>query len=277
MAIIERIKPGTKVDLGKIDPEFDGKLTKEEGQERLAKLGARLGELEELMYASGTHSLLVVMQGRDTAGKDGAINRILQFVNVQSCRVAAFKVPTPKELAHDFLWRIHAETPGKGGIAIFNRSHYEDVLVVRVHEFVPKPVWEKRYEQINQFEELLTSSNTIVVKFCLHISKDEQEQRLLDREKDDTKAWKLAVGDWKERELWDDYTKAYEDAIEKCSTTDAPWFVVPANKKWFRDLAIAEVLVEALEPYADGWKKHLAEIGAKAKQELADYRAAPNA
>lgn len=212
------------------------------------------------------------MQGRDTAGKDGAINRILSYVNVQSARVASFKVPTPKELAHDFLWRVHSESPQAGGITVFNRSHYEDVLVVRVHELAPKEVWSARYDHINAFEKLLHDSRTTVLKFCLHISKEEQEQRLLEREADPTKSWKLAVGDWKERELWDEYTEAYNAAISKCSTKEAPWRIVPANHKWFRDLAIAEAILSALEPLEAGWRTTLAKIGEKAKAELTAYR-----
>jgi PPK2 family polyphosphate:nucleotide phosphotransferase len=185
--------------------------------------------------------------------------------------VAAFKVPTPIEAAHDFLWRIHQQTPAKGETVIFNRSHYEDVLVTRVHDFVPKDVWKERYETINEFEESLVESGTIVLKFFLYICKDEQKQRLLERQQDPRKAWKLSVGDWKERELWDDYIEAYEDAISKCSTKDAPWHIVPANEKWFRDLAVVEAIHDALKPYEDDWKAKLDKIGVKAKAEIDAY------
>jgi PPK2 family polyphosphate:nucleotide phosphotransferase len=258
--------------LTKFDCDFDDGLKKEEALEKLAKLGARLAELQELLSVAGTHSLLIVFQGRDTSGKDGSINRLLEFTNVQSCRVCAFKVPTAEELAHDFLWRVHHQCPGKGSVAIFNRSHYEDVLVVRVHDLAPKEIWKERYHQINEFEATLAAANTIIIKFCLQITKDEQEQRLLEREQDVTKSWKLSVGDWKEREFWDDYTQAYEDVLAKCSTDVAPWYVVPANKKWFRDLAVAETVVNTLENYVDGWMEKLTKIGTAAKAELAEYR-----
>lgn len=258
--------------LTKFDCDFDDGLKKDEALEKLAKLGARLAELQELLSVAGTHSLLIVFQGRDTSGKDGSINRLLEFTNVQSCRVCAFKVPTAEELAHDFLWRVHHQCPGKGSVAIFNRSHYEDVLVVRVHDLAPKEIWKERYHQINEFEATLAAANTIIIKFCLQITKDEQEQRLWEREQDVTKSWKLSVGDWKEREFWDDYTQAYEDVLAKCSTEVAPWYVVPANKKWFRDLAIAETVVNTLENYVDGWMEKLAKIGTAAKAELAEYR-----
>lgn len=272
MSFAHRIKPGAKVRLGEIDPSENGGLTKEEGHALLDKLGARMEELQELLFAARQHSLLIILQGRDTSGKDGAIRRMLSYVNVQSTRVVPFKVPTPTDLVHDFLWRVHPFTPGHGEISVFNRSHYEDVLVVRVHDLVSKDVWKARYDHINNFESLLTDSNTIVLKFYLHISKDEQEKRLRDREKDSEKAWKLSVGDWKERELWDDYTEAYEDALSKCSTDVAPWNVIPANRKWFRDLAIASTIVNALEPLEKGWRESLVELGKRERAELDAYR-----
>ncbi len=271
--LARRISPNQIVRLDSIPTDDTGYLSKDEAQERLKDLGKEVGDLQELLFAAGDHSLLIVFQGMDTAGKDGAINRILEYVNVQSCRVSSFKVPTPIELAHDFLWRVHAVAPPKGSIGIFNRSHYEDVLVVRVKQLVPEAVWRARYEQINAFESLLSSSDTIVVKFFLHISKKEQEERLLAREQDVEKAWKLSVGDWKERERWDDYQRAYEEAIARCSTEHAPWYVVPADKKWARDLAVAEVLAETLRPYREPWLTQLASVGEKARAELAAYRA----
>lgn len=273
MPLTKRIEPGKPVELSKIDPDDDAGLSKEEAEERTRALGEELTELQELLFAAGQHGLLIVLQGRDTAGKDGTIRHLLNYMNAQGTAIAPFKVPTPKEIAHDFLWRVHQVTPGRGESVIFNRSHYEDVLVVRVHDIAPKDVWGKRYEHINRFERLLTDSNTIVLKFMLHISKEEQEERLLAREQETEKAWKLAVRDWQEREFWDAYTEAYEDALAKCSTEHAPWHVVPADKKWFRNLAITETIVEALRPYRNGWMDRLEAIGEKAKAELAAFRA----
>jgi PPK2 family polyphosphate:nucleotide phosphotransferase len=193
-------------------------------------------------------------------------------MNPQSCRVASFKVPTPLELAHDFLWRIHAEAPAKGSVVIFNRSHYEDVLVTRVHKIVSAEVVKTRYERINEFEQLLIDNGTIILKFFLHISNEEQKQRLLDREKDPTKAWKLSPADWKERELWNDYQAAYEDAINHCASSAAPWFIVPANHKWFRNVAIGETVVSALRPRRQAWMDHLKEVGAEGLQQLRAMR-----
>jgi len=266
--------PGDSVNLSKIDPADDCGLDREKAEQRCVELGNELTDLQELLYAAGKHGLLIVLQGRDTAGKDGTIRHLLKYMNAQGSAIAPFKVPTPKELAHDFLWRVHQVTPGRGETVIFNRSHYEDVLVVRVHDLAPNDVWKARYDHINKFEQLLVDSNIIVVKFMLHISKDEQEQRLIEREQDAEKAWKLSVGDWRERELWDQYTEAYEDALEKCNKP-CPWHVVPADKKWFRNLAVTETLVETLRPYKQGWKDHLAEIGVKAKAELELYRNPP--
>ncbi len=268
------VKPGDKVKVSDFNPSDHGGLEKEEADFRRHEMGGKVEDMQELMYAANMNSLLIVLQGSDTSGKDGSIRSILQYVNVQSCRVASFKVPTPLEAGHDFLWRVHAQAPAKGGMTIFNRSHYEDVLVTRVHDLVPKSVWKKRYDQINQFEELLCESGTIMLKFFLHISKDEQEQRLLAREKDADKSWKLSVGDWKERELWKDYEKAYSAALENCSTKCAPWHVVPANHKWFRDLAIMEAIEHALTPYKDDWHESLKEIGVKQKKELEAFRGA---
>lgn len=272
MAYSKLVKPGHEADLSKVDPSEDGGLTKEEALVRVEKLGQRMSDLQELLFAARRHGLLIVLQGRDTAGKDGSIRRLLSYVNVQSTRVVSFKQPTDEDLAHDFLWRVHRQTPGRGEIAIFNRSHYEDVLVVRVHELAPKKVWKARYEQINAFESLLVDSNIIVLKFYLHIDKDEQEERLLAREEDPEKAWKLSVGDWKERELWSDYSEAYEDALTKCSTEAAPWRIIPANHKWYRDLAIAEAVVDTLKPYEKEWKESLEELGQEQLEALREFR-----
>jgi PPK2 family polyphosphate:nucleotide phosphotransferase len=273
MAYAIKIKGGEQTDLSGIDADADGGLEKEIGRQRFDDLGAELGELQELLYAARRHSVLIVLQGRDTSGKDGAIRSVFDCVNPSGVRVEAFDVPTADELAHDFLWRCHKATPARGMMAVFNRSHYEDVLVVRVHQLAPEERWRKRYDHINHWEKLLADEDTIIVKFFLHISKDEQEQRLLDREAEVEKAWKLAVGDWKEREHWDHYTAAYQDVLDRCSHDHAPWYVVPANRKWFRNLAIAETLVETLRPYRELWLAYLTEMGDEARQELKAYRA----
>ncbi|HLO97203.1 MAG TPA: PPK2 family polyphosphate kinase [Fimbriimonas sp.] len=273
MPYCKRFDSGDK--LRSFDTKEDGGLTKEEGLIKTNELAARLGELQELMFAAGSNPLLIVLQGRDTSGKDGTIRHLLQHMNAQSTRIAPFKVPTPVELAHDFLWRVHLQTPMKGETVIFNRSHYEDVLVVRVHNLVPEAVWSKRYETINEFEELLTESGTLIVKFFLNISKDEQEERLLEREQDPKKAWKLSAGDWKERQYWQQYEEAYEDVLAKCSPKNAPWNVVAADSKWYRNLAVTEALVNALAPYEDAWRAKLDEIGEKAKAEIAAFREQP--
>ena len=261
-----------KIKLKDFDPDHDAGLTREEAEAKTAKLAVEMTKLQELLYAAGEQSVLIVLQGRDTSGKDGTIRVVMGPLNSASCNVASFKVPTTHELAHDFLWRAHAQTPGRGQMTIFNRSHYEDVLVVRVHDLAPKKAWKKHYDHINNFEQLLLDSNTIVLKFYLHISKKEQEERLLEREQDQTKYWKLSVGDWKERELWDDYTEAYEDALNKCSTKDAPWHIIPANKKWFRNLAVAEAIVEAMQPYKKQWLKKLEAIGHQEKAKIEEFR-----
>lgn len=261
MALLTALDGSKKIHLRDYDPADTSKLDKSDAEAKTATLEQELCELQELLYAAQQTAVLIVLQGLDTAGKDGTISHVMASMNPQSCKVASFKVPTPVEAAHDFLWRIHAETPGKGNVTIFNRSHYEDVLVVRVHNLVPKETWEKRYEYINSFERLLTESGTTVLKFFLHISKEEQKARLLEREKDPTKSWKLSPQDWKERELWNSYTEAYEEALNRCSTPYAPWHIVPADHKWFRNVAIAEAIVNALKPQRAGWEKHLREIG----------------
>ncbi len=238
----------------------------------LAKLGEELSALQEWLYAAQQHSVLIVLQGLDTAGKDGTIAHVMQSVNPQGCAVASFKVPTPEEAAHDFLWRIHKQTPGKGMITIFNRSHYEDVLVTRVHKLVSDDVVKQRYAQINNFEKLLSDNHTIILKFFLHISKDEQKARLEAREQDEEKAWKLSPGDWEERQFWDKYTDAYENALGATATKHAPWYIVPADRKWFRNLAIATTLVETLRPYKDNWEETLKKLGEERKKELVDVR-----
>ena len=272
MAYSRIVEPGESVHLDRLNTAADGGLTKEEGRRLTEELGARLGELQELMFAAGETALLVVLQGRDTSGKDGAAKALMRHMHTPSCRVVYFKAPTPDELARDFLWRVHREVPPRGFCTIFNRSHYEDVLVVRVRGMAPESVWRPRYERINDFERLLVENGTIVLKFFLHISRDEQERRLLDREKDPVKAWKLSVQDWKDRSLWDSFTEAYEEALRRCSTEQAPWHIVPADRKWFRDLAIVQAAVDALEPRREGWMERLEEMSRDARRDLEEYR-----
>jgi len=274
MAFLQAIPPGTRVRLAEVNANEDGGVPKESGKQQLLALGDRLGDQLNLLYAAGEDSLLVVFQGRDSAGKDGSIRRILEHTNVQSTRVVPFKVPTEEERAHDFLWRVHRMVPAQGEVTLFNRSHYEDVLAVRVHSLAPKAIWQRRYDHINAFEDVVTERGTIIVKFFLHIDPDEQYRRLLSRENDQTKSWKLNPADWNDRERWDDYTEAYEDVLAKCSKPKAPWFVVPANRKWFRDLAIADTLVKTLEPYEAHWQERLQERANAAHAAMAAYREA---
>jgi PPK2 family polyphosphate:nucleotide phosphotransferase len=243
------IEPGTKVSLARHDPNETGDLQggKKEGQSALKELNGELQALQELLYAENKHKVLVVLQAMDTGGKDGTIRRVFDGVNPQGVKVASFKVPTPEELAHDFLWRVHKAVPGRGEMVIFNRSHYEDVLVVRVHGLVPEPVWKRRYDQINDFERMLAETGTTILKFFLYIDLDEQKERLQARLDDPTKHWKFNIGDLAERKLWSEYIKAYEDVLERTSTEYAPWYVVPANRKWYRDLVISTTLVETLK------------------------------
>ncbi len=243
-----QVRPGSKLQLREWGTDdttgFDGK--KSGGIERLAKLRAELEPLQELLYAGHQHSVLVVLQGMDTAGKDGTIRRVFEGVNPQGVRVAQFRVPTPIEAGHDFLWRIHAQTPEKGEIVIFNRSHYEDVLAARVHRLVTEATWRRRYREINEFEQLLVDSGTRILKFYLHLSEEEQKRRLKARLDDPTKHWKFSASDVAERRLWPKYVRAYEEAVEQTSTKEAPWYIVPSDRKWFRDLVVCTVLVEAL-------------------------------
>jgi PPK2 family polyphosphate:nucleotide phosphotransferase len=243
-----RVEPGSTLRLDEWDSSdtagFDG--GKEDGRRYLIKLNQQLEILQELLFAEHKHKVLVVLQGMDTSGKDGVIRHVFEGVNPQGVRVASFKVPTSEELDHDYLWRVHQQTPGKGEIVIFNRSHYEDVLVVRVHELVPEEVWSRRYEQINAFESLLAEEGTIILKFFLHISKAEQKARLQARLDDATKHWKFSLGDLKERKRWQDYQQAYEDVLAKTSSQHAPWYIVPSDRKWFRNLVIGSVLLEQL-------------------------------
>jgi len=268
-----RIPPRTKVRLRDHDPADTRGITREKAEARIARRRDEFAEMQELLYGAARQSVLIVLQGMDTSGKDGTIRKVMAPINPQGCDVVAFKEPTPADLAHDFLWRIHPCTPAKGMIGIFNRSHYEDVLIVRVHNLVPKAVWKRRYEAINHFEQLLAESGTIILKFFLHISKDEQRERLLAREKDPIKAWKLAPGDWIEREKWDEYQGAYETALSKCSTKGAPWYIIPADKKWFRDLIITEAILDTLRPYVPAWQEALTDRGKEQLAAIAQLRA----
>lgn len=258
-----KVKPGAKLKLAELDPceTGDFKGGKEEGLKALEKLNPKLQQLQELLYAEGRHKVLVVLQAMDTGGKDGVIRRVFDGVNPQGVKVASFKAPTPEELAHDYLWRVHKMTPGRGEIAIFNRSHYEDVLVVRVRGLVPPEVWKKRYDQINEFEQMLAENGTTILKFYLHIDKDEQKERLQARLDDPDKQWKFNMSDLAERKLWDDYMKAYEDVLNRTSTNHAPWYVVPANRKWYRDLVICTVLVDALKGLKMQYPKPADDLG----------------
>jgi len=245
-----RVEPGTTVNLDDWDPRDTGSADKEPGKDRLKELNARLEELQELLYAEGKHKVLVVLQATDTGGKDGTIRHVFDGTNPQGVKVTSFKKPTTEEIAHDYLWRIHAHTPGNGEIAIFNRSHYEDVLVVRVHGLVPEERWSRRYDHINAFEKALANEGTTIVKFFLNISKEEQAERLQARLDDPTKHWKFSLGDLEERKKWADYRAAFEAMLSRTSTGYAPWYVVPADRKWYRNLVVATVLVETLEGLA---------------------------
>jgi PPK2 family polyphosphate:nucleotide phosphotransferase len=244
-----RVKPGGKIKLSEWDPNDSGSFAgdKQKGLAEVAALNKKLEELQELLYAGHKHKVLVILQAMDTGGKDGVIRRVFDGVNPQGVRVANFKVPTSEELDHDYLWRVHKETPGNGEIVIFNRSHYEDVLVVRVHNYVPPEVWKKRFDQINDFERLLAENGTTILKFYLHIDKQEQQERLQARLDDPDKRWKFHLGDLEERKYWSDYMQAYEDVLNKTSTENAPWYIVPANRKWYRDVVVSTVLVNTLK------------------------------
>lgn len=247
---IYRVKSGDKIKLNEIDP--NGKTlyksyTKEKGREKLLALNEELEYLQELLFAEGKHKVLIVLQATDTGGKDGTIRHVFEGVNPAGVRVAPFKKPTEEELAHDYLWRIHKQTPRSGEIVIFNRSHYESVLVERVKNIAPKAVWSKRYKHIKDFEKLLTDEGTTILKFYLHISKDEQKQRLQERIDRPEKNWKFNPGDLDDRALWDDYRSAFEDMLNKTSTENSPWFVIPANRKWYRNLIISTIIIEKLK------------------------------
>ena len=241
------VPPKTRIKLAEHDPEAtEGAKGEAEARAALTHNVARLGELQELLWAENKRALLIVLQGMDAAGKDGTIRHVMSGLNPQGCRVTGFKAPSAEELDHDYLWRIHTAVPGEGEIGIFNRSHYESVLVERVHDLVPESVWSRRYDQINDFEKLLAQSGVMILKFFLHISREEQRERLLERLHDPTKVWKCSPSDFAERPLWDAYQRAYEDALSRCSTKWAPWHIIPANKKWYRNLAVSAIIVDTL-------------------------------
>lgn len=265
---------GGKVVLKEIEPRQDGGLTKEDSKPLLDALTARLYDLQERLYAGHHHAVLILFQGMDTSGKGGTIEHVMSGVDPAGCRVAAFKAPTEEELSHDFLWRVHPHTPGRGMMAIFDRSHYEDVLIGRVRNLVPRKVWQARYEHINAFERLLGENDTIILKFFLHISKTEQAERLQAREDDPEKRWKLNASDYVEREKWAEYQRAYEVMLERCSTKEAPWYVVPADRKWFRNLAVAEAIVGTLEAHEKEWVRTLRARGEERYEDVLEGREA---
>jgi PPK2 family polyphosphate:nucleotide phosphotransferase len=239
------VPPGGKLRLKRRDP--DDTFGRKRDDKAHQKTLDRLRELQHLLYADKRYSLLIVLQGLDAAGKDGTIRHVMSGVNPQGCDVTSFKAPSTEELARDFLWRVHKAVPPRGNIGIFNRSHYEDVLIVRVHELVAKSVWRSRYRQINDLERMLTENGVTILKFFLHISREEQKKRFEARIHDSSRNWKLSLPDFEERQHWDNYTEAYEEALHNCSTKEAPWYVIPANRKWFRNYLVAELVVRALD------------------------------
>jgi PPK2 family polyphosphate:nucleotide phosphotransferase len=247
MAESSLVPPDTHIKLADYDPGYTGNYSKKAAAKAEVKHNVkRLQELQEVLWAEGKHALLVVLQALDAGGKDGTIAHVMRGVNPQGCQVSSFKVPTQEELDHDFLWRVHKTVPRRGYIGIFNRSHYEDVLVVRVHNLVSEDVWQKRYEQINHFEKLLSDNGTKIVKFFLHVSREEQKKRFEARLRDPRKNWKFSTADVKERESWDSYMQAYEEVLSRCSTPWAPWYIVPADHKWYRNLVVSQTIVQAL-------------------------------
>jgi PPK2 family polyphosphate:nucleotide phosphotransferase len=242
------VEKGSRVELGKIDPGFNGrKIGRTEAQPLIEANRQRLARDQLALYAEHKRAVLICLQGMDAAGKDGLISHVLGAMNPLGCRVTSFKQPSTNEREHDFLWRIHEHVPNKGWVGIFNRSHYEAVLVERVRKLVPRKVWSARFSQINDFERMLAESGTVVMKFFLHIGKDEQLKRFKARFSDPMKQWKISEADYTERELWDKYWEAYEDALSKCSEKHAPWYVIPSNSKWFRNLAVSQIIADTLE------------------------------
>jgi PPK2 family polyphosphate:nucleotide phosphotransferase len=242
------VEPGKRFKIAKADPDFvDPKLAKKDAEQVVEANRRRIADGHMRLYAERRQSLLIVLQGLDTAGKDSIVTHIFRLVDPLGCVATSFKQPSAEELAHDFLWRAHKATPSRGSIGIFNRSHYEGVLVERVHDLVDKKEIHRRYRQINDFERLLNETGTTIIKFFLHISKEEQLSRFKDRLDDPSKQWKISEADYKEREYWDDYMEAYEDALNECSVDHAPWYVIPSNHKWFRDLAGSQIIADTFD------------------------------
>ena len=262
-----------RVRLADYDPGDTGDLNQDQAQAALAPLLTRLADQQNLLYGAQKQSVLIVLQGLDTAGKDGVIKHVTTPLNPLGCRVASFKAPSEEELSHDFLWRIHQQTPARGIITIFNRSQYEDVLVARVHQLVPPAEWNGRYTEINQFERMLVRNGTLVLKFFLHISKGEQRKRLLAREDDRGKAWKLSVADWQDHACWEAYQAAYEDALGRCSAKWAPWYIVPSDHKWYRNYVVAQRIVERLAHHERLWRAELETRGRREVAKLEAFRA----
>jgi PPK2 family polyphosphate:nucleotide phosphotransferase len=269
-SIFRTARPTVRLDALSADPPAG--MTKEKAKKRFAKAGEELFELQDAMFGAKLNSVLVVLQGRDGAGKDGTIKHVVGCLNPRGVAVSSFGVPSDEEKSHDFLWRVHRHAPRLGEFAIFNRSHYEDVLVVRVHGLVPRRLWQARYAHIAGFEQLLAEHGTIVLKYFLHITKAEQEERLLEREKDPQAAWKLNPKDWQEREHWDAYTAAYEEAIARTAAPHAPWTVVPANKKWYRNLVVAESVAQALRGRRKDWDERLQQLARAGRAGVQAYR-----
>jgi PPK2 family polyphosphate:nucleotide phosphotransferase len=255
------VKPGTRVRLAEWDPrDTPGVADKKEAKPILKRNVRRLADLQYRLYAEDKRALLIVLQAMDAGGKDGTIRDVMGPLNPQSCRVTSFKVPTAEELAHDFLWRVHKAVPRRGEIGVFNRSHYEDVLVVRVRDLVPRAVWSKRYDQINAFEAILAAGGVHILKFYLHISKQEQLERFRQRLADPRKQWKVGPDDFRERRRWNQYQAAYEDVLSRCSTAQAPWYIVPADREWYRNLAVSQIMAETLAGFRMRFPKPRADL-----------------
>ncbi|RKH62491.1 polyphosphate kinase 2 family protein [Corallococcus llansteffanensis] len=272
MNTISNGKQAAKLKLDRISAAPPKKADRDEAKTEFDALGEELFDLQDLLWGAKMNSVLIVLQGRDTAGKDGTIKHVVGSLNPRGVSVTSFGVPSTEEREHDFLWRVHRHAPRQGEFSIFNRSHYEDVLVARVNSLVPKPLWKSRYQHIRDFETLLSEHGTIVLKFFLHISQEEQEQRLLAREEEPRKAWKISAGDWEDRKHWADYTQAYEDVFALTSTEQAPWHLVPSDAKWYRNLVVARTVAAALRPYRKRWQDRLDEVGAEKKAELKAWR-----